>query len=441
MVAAVAAGGVIDLGEMRHETEVSMPEPRRMPVRWRLAWALAGLVALAAALGPAVPTPAALIEATIPARLGDMTFATGEQFYVVTSDRAEGAGPRTITAYALPDAQRLWQAPLPLSGALRGVGATAGQLLVRTQPELPQQVETVSIREATGQIAWRRRALFEGMTPVRGQVLLWTSPDGTPTASTGQDTLEAVDPVTGAVRWSYRVPNGGWLSYRYAGQALTHVVTLLPAGRVEVRDAEDGRILSAADLLPPRPPSVPATYVQFTGDLMLVRQESMVTAYDLNGLDRRWTAAVDLPTEYVPDCGDTLCVTSQLGGVRVLDPATGRTLWSDPTRTYAGRSGGHLVAAVRTRDGLTDLTVLDPETGRTVEHLGVWTLISPPGADGKLIGMRTDLATSRAWLAHLDPASGRARFFGLVGGVTRDCEVQAGAVICRRLDATIGVWR
>ena len=439
---ALAVTGVIDLGEMRHGAERPVPEPPPVPVRWRLTWALAGLVAIAATLGPSVPAPAALIEATIPARLGDNTFAVGEQFYVVTSDRVEGAGPRTITAYALPDPHRLWQAPLPLSGALVGVGAAGGQMLISTQPELLRQVESVSIREATGQIAWRRRALFEGVTPVRGHVLLWTSPDGSPTASTGQETLEAVDPVTGEVRWSYRVPNGGWLSYRYTGQALTHVVTLLPAGRVEVRDAEDGRVLAAADLLPPRPPSVPASYVQFAGDLMLVRQESMVTAYDLSRLDRRWTAAIDLATEYVvPDCGRALCVISHLGGVRVLDPATGRTRWSDPTRTSISRSGEHLLAALRLRDGLTDLALLDPETGHPVRHLGVWTLISPPASGGGLVGMRTDLATSRAWLAHLDPATGAAHFFGLVGGVTGDCEVQAGAVICRRLNATIGVWR
>jgi outer membrane protein assembly factor BamB len=441
-VVAVTVSGVIDLGEMRPGPEVALPEPPRLPVRWRLTWALAGLAALAVALGPSVPAPAALVEATIPARLGDIAFAEGERYYVVTSDRAERAGPRTITGYALPDARRLWQAPLPLSGALRGVGATAGQMLVSTEPELLQDVEIVSIREATGQITWRRRALFEGVTPVLGHVLLWTSPDGTPTASSGRETLAAVDPVTGAVRWSYQVPNGGWLSYRYTGQALTHVVTLLPAGRVEVRGAEDGRVLAAADLLPPRPPSAPASYVRFTGDLMLVRRESMVTAYGLDRLDRRWTAAIDLTREsVVPDCGETLCVISRLGGVRVLDPATGQMLWSDPTRTSISRTGDHLVAVVLAQDGRTDLAVLDPATGQEVEHLGVWTLIRPSGAGGGLIGMRTDPATSRAWLARLDPATGTARFFGLVEGVAGDCEAQAGAVICRRLNATIGVWR
>ncbi|MFD0747645.1 hypothetical protein ACFQ1L_41995 [Phytohabitans flavus] len=205
---------VIDLGEMRPGQEMAVPEPVRTPVRWRLAWAAAGLAVLACTLGPALPERAPLTEATIPARLGDTAFAAGEQYYVVTSDRGAPPDSRTITAYTLPGATRLWQAPLPLSGALRGVGAVAGQMLISTQPELLEAVESVSIREATGQIMWRRRALFEGVT-AGGRVLLWTSLDGTPAGSTGRETLEAVDPVTGAVHWAYRVPVGGWLSYRY----------------------------------------------------------------------------------------------------------------------------------------------------------------------------------------------------------------------------------
>ncbi|MDQ7906529.1 PQQ-binding-like beta-propeller repeat protein [Phytohabitans sp. ZYX-F-186] len=437
----MAVGGVIDLGEVRPGPERAVPRPVRTPVRWRFTWALAGLAVVATTLGPALPEAAPLTEATIPARLGDTAFAVGEQFYVVTSGRTELAGARTISAYTLPGATRLWQAPLPLTGALRGVGAVAGQMLLSTQPELLEQVESVSIREASGQVMWRRRALFEGVTP-GGQVLLWTSPDGTPSASTGRETLEAVDPVTGAVRWAYRVPAGAWLSYRYADRSPTHVVTLLPSGTVEVREVEQARVLAAADLLPARPPSTPASYVQFAGDMVLVRDGPTVVAYGVDGLDRRWSAAIDLATEYVtPGCGDKLCVVRHLGGVRVLDPATGRTLWTDRSRVFVSRAGDYLVGQARGRDGFTQLTALDPETGRELNRLGEWTVIAPPTAAGELIAMRTDLATSRAWLARIDPATGGAHFFGVVGGVTGDCEVRSGAVICRRLDATVGVWR
>lgn len=433
--------GVIELGEMRHGGEITVPEPVRTPVRWRLTWALAGLAVLAATLGPALPEPLPLAEATIPARLGDAAFAVGEQYYVVTSDRTTAYGPRTITAYALPEATRLWEAPLQLSGALHGVGTAAGQMLVSTQPELLEQVETLSIREATGQVMWRRRALFQGVTP-RGQVLLWTSLDGTPSASTGSETLQAVDPVTGAVRWAYRVPAGGWLSYRYSGETPTHVVTLLPSGRVEVRDIADARVLAAADLLPSRPASTPASYVQFALDMMLVREGPMAVAYGLDHLERRWSAAIDLASEYVaPYCGDKVCVIAHLGGVRVIDPATGRMLWADPSRSSISRAGDYIVSEVNGGDGRTQLTVLDAETGRERARLGEWTVIAPPSDDGELIAMRTDLTTSRAWLARIDPATGGARFFGVVHGVTGDCGVLAGAVICRRLNATVGIWR
>ncbi|BCB87874.1 outer membrane protein assembly factor BamB family protein [Phytohabitans suffuscus] len=434
----MSAASVIELGEIRHGQDTAVPEPARTPVRWRLAWALAGLAVVATTLGPALPEAAPLTEATIPARLGDTAFPVGERFYVVTSPRAVPATQRTITAYSLPGATRLWQAPLPLDGALRGVAAVGGQMLVSTQPELVEQVESVSIREATGQIMWRRRALLEGVTP-GGRVLLWTSPDGTPTASTGRETLEAVDPVSGAVLWTYRVPTGSWLSYRYSGQAPTHVVTLLPSGTVEVREVEDGRVLAAADLLPARPPNIPASYVQFAADLVLVREGPMAVAYGLDRLDRRWSAAIDLANEYVaPGCGDQLCVMGHTGGVRVVDAATGRMLWADPSRTFVSPAGDYLVARTYDREGLT---VLDRATGREVKRLGDWVMIAPPSAGGELIAMRTDLETSRAWLARVDPATGGARYFGVVSGVTTDCEVRSGAILCRRLDASVGVWR
>jgi hypothetical protein len=437
----VTLTSVIELGEMRHGHELDVPdEPVRAPVRSRFGWVLVALVVLATTMGPAAPEPVPMTEATIPARLGDTAFAINGQYYVVTSDRTTLAGRRTITAYTLPDATRRWQALLPLSGALRGVGAASGQMLISTQPELQEQVESISIRESTGQIAWRRRALFEGVTP-GGRVLLWTSPDGTPAASTGREVLQAVDPVSGSVRWTYKVPTGGWLSYRYSGDSVTHVVTLLPSGTVEVREVEDARVLAAADLLPARPPNIPASYVQFAGDMLLVRDGPTAVAYGVERLERRWSGPIELAREYVvPRCGDKLCAVAHLGGVRVFDPATGRVLWADPSRTSLSGAGDFLLGGQRGRDGLTDLAALDPATGREVARLGGWNVIAPPADDGELIAMRTDLTTSRAWLAHVDPGSGGAHFFGVIRGVTGDCEVQVGAVICRRLNATVGVW-
>jgi len=435
----VTVTSVIELGEVRRGGELSVAEPARSPLRWRFSWLLAGLAVLAATLGPALPEQVPLAEATIPAQLGDAAFAAGEQFYVVTSDRTTLPRPRTITAYTLPGAARLWQAPLQLAGALHGLGTVGGQLLISTQPELQEQVETVSIREATGQIMWRRRALFQGVTP-RGDVLLWTSLDGTPSANTGDEVLEAVDPVSGTARWRYQVPAGGWLNYRYADETPTHIVTLLASGRVEVRGVDDARVLAAADLLPPRPPSTPASYVQFALDMMLVREGPTVIAYGLD-LQRRWSAPIDLAIEYVtPGCGEMLCVVAHRGGVRLIDPHTGRTLWADPTRESISRAGDYLVGEVHGRDGLTNLTVLDPATGRERARLGPWTVIAPPADDGQLIAMRTDLTTSRAWLARIDPATGSARYIGVVRGVTGDCEVRSGAVICRLLNASVGVW-
>lgn len=436
--------GVIELGEVRREPLPPAEEPAWSSAHRRWVGVLVGVTTLVVTIGAAAaPTPP-LPEATIPAGLGDTAFAEGDRYYIINSDRRVGVDSRTITAYALPDARLLWQAPLALAGAVRGVGRAGGQLLISTQPELLEAVESVAVREETGRVLWRRRALFEGVTPVRTHVLLWTSSDGAPTAGTGREVLEAVDPATAAVRWSYRVPTGGWLSYRYVDNAPTHVVTLLPSGRVEVRDVEDGRVLVAADLLPPRSPAEPASYVQLAGDLLLVRDDRQaVTAYGLQRLDRRWTAEIDLANERVSTaCGTTLCVLARTGGVRVLDPATGRVLWSNARWSSPHRAGALLVAFVTDRDDWSGpMVVIDPDTGRQVGELGDWIPISAVDADGRMIGKRTDLGTSRAWLARLDPATGSVRVLRVADDVTGDCDARAGAIICRRLDASVGVWR
>lgn len=439
---------VIDLGEVRRDPPEPTPEPPWSPARRRWLAGLAAAATLAVTLGAGAPLPRPLAEASIPARLGDIAFAEGDRYYVIESGRGRPLASRTITAYALPDARQLWRMPFRVEGAVRGVGAAGGDLLVSTQldaGELFEAVETVAVAEDTGRELWRRRAHVEGVTPVRGNILLWTSVDGVPAADTGRETLDAVAPSAAEVRWSYRVPAGGWLSYRYADERPTHVVTLLPAGRVEVRDLEDGRVVAAADgLLPPRQPAEPARYVQVAGDLLLVREDRQsITAYGLAGLDLRWRAPVDPSTEYVSSaCGRLLCVVSRIRGMRVLDPATGATLWSSDRWSDPRLAGGHLVVnGGDRRTGRDLLVVVDPDTGRQAGELGEWTTLGPAGDGGRLLGVRVDPRTLRAWFAWLDPDRLTVRVVHVADEVTGDCEARAGAVICRRLDASVGVWR
>jgi outer membrane protein assembly factor BamB len=441
----VTGTGVIELGEVRHEPPEPTPEPGWSPAARRWFAALVGLATLGVTLGAAAPLPHPLAEATIPAALGDLAFGEGDTYYVIDGSHGRPAGTRTIAAYALPDARLRWRAPLPITGAVRGVGAAEGQMLVSTHPNLLESVETIAVGEDTGRVMWRRRAQFEGVTPERGNVLLWTAPNGVPAAGTGREALEAVEPGTAAVRWSYRVPVGGWLAYRYHNQRPVRVVTLLPSGRVEVRELEHGHLIAAADgLLPPRRPAEPSRYVQLAGDLLLVRQDrKVVTAYGLGRLERRWSAEVDPSTEFVStDCGATLCVLSRLGGLRVLDPATGQTRWLKPGWSNPRRVGDRLVVnQTDRRPGRGPLVVADPATGRQLGVLGEWLPLGPARPDGRLPGVRIDLSTLRAWFAWLDPVTLSVRVIQAAADIIGDCEARADAILCRRLDASVGVWR
>ncbi|WP_091463132.1 hypothetical protein [Micromonospora inyonensis] len=106
-----------------------------------------------------------------------------------------------------------------------------------------------------------------------------------------------------------------------------------------------------------------------------------VTAYGLDRLDRRWTA--ELPSVgYVSTCGAMLCVWQQPGGVRLLDRATGRTVWRDPRWMAAVPVGDRLVATTSVSSVREEVFVLDAATGRELADLGTWNGLRTP-VDGR----------------------------------------------------------
>ncbi|MEJ3743573.1 PQQ-binding-like beta-propeller repeat protein [Actinomycetes bacterium KLBMP 9797] len=437
---------VIELGEIRREPPEPTPEPSWSPAQRRRVAGLVAAVALVTSLAAATPLPRPLAETSIPAEPGDSVFGEGDRYYVIEGSHGRPPGTRTVAAYALPDARALWRVPLMVDGAVRRVAAIRDGLLVSLHHDgqVIDAVETVAIAADDGEPRWRRRARVEGVTPVRGNVVLWNAADGVPAAATGRETVAGVDPITAEVRWSYRVPMGGWLSYREVDGRPTHVVTLLPSGRVEVRDLEDGRLLAAADgLLPSREPATPTRYAQVAGDLLVVRADRRtVIAYGLARLDRRWEAPVDSAIEDVSaDCAPVLCVVSRSRGMRVLDPDTGGTRWTSGWWTDPRRAGAHLVVnQAGRRAGVDRLVVIDPDTGRPVGELGDWTTLGAGDGRGQLLGVRVDHRTLRAWFAWLDPEHLSVRVVHVAAGVTGRCDAHAGAIICRRLDSSLGVW-
>ncbi|WP_422770657.1 PQQ-binding-like beta-propeller repeat protein [Plantactinospora sp. WMMC1484] len=455
----------IELGELGGEarTGASRPAPAATapPRRHRTVrpvWLAAVLVGLLGPVAAGEPVPRPWPETTVPARLGSTVFAERDWMFVA-APAPTGGGGAELTAYRLPGGGPRWRATLPTSD-LGSPWLLGDTLLLATYSErLGGAGRLTAVDVPAGTVSWSRPASLLVVADT-GDAVLWVpSPDRPPEAETPESqppeaetpenrpaTLEVVDPASGAVRWSLPVPVGARPSFdtsapEPAGPVrATMLVLPLPSGRVEVRDLGTGALLRAGLLAPPRSGGQLRWWGEVVGDQFLVHEERVVTAYGLPGLDRRWSVPDDQAAEQGPyACGTGyLCSLRHGGGARVWDAATGDTRWTDDR--WAGlRPVGDVLIAARVGTGETEeLAVVDPATGRVLAELGPWAVFTPH--DGRLVGVRygTD---RRALVAEFDPATWRRHVLALLPEVSGDCGLTATVLHCRRLDASVGVWR
>jgi hypothetical protein len=260
----------------------------------------------------------------------------------------------------------------------------------------------------------------------------------------GDVTWAGIDLFSGTVRWSLRQPTLGFTTAAALADGFPRLlVTATTAGDLEVRDAVTGRITATARA-PVRSQQAGADVpVWPTADLVLVGAPQGTTGYALPDLVQRWHSPVDLTGRWVQDaCVTSICALSWQGGLVALDPATGRQRWSDPRWSYAEQIGPYLLA---TRNAATAdeqaVSVLDPLTGRVEGSFGAWHAVGRAGPDGAVIGLREELADDTVWYARLDPATRAVRLLGRADQVSGDCQTTRTVLICRRIDASVGIWR
>ena len=107
------------------------------------------------------------------------------------------------------------------------------------------------------------------------------------------------------------------------------------------------------------------------------------------------------------DCVRLICTFHRQWGMTVLDPASGRELWTSDRWEYAEPTGDYLLARVDNRSlAQPSLWVLDAVTGRTLGDFGAWKGLGSAG-HGLLYGLREDRDQHRILYGVLDP---RVRF-------------------------------
>ena len=433
--------GVIDLGELPPRGQRRLlPAGVRRPLPYR---AILGAVAvlLLGLLGGAVYHPPPAGPKIIAAKLADTTFVAGDRLFVVSAGEdlfGSVVHNKIVSEYALPAGSLLSQTTVAVTGAIFNVMAVGDTILVSYQVDTVGAEATVALIAGTAKARWRHTARLLTVSGEHGLVLLREN-----SPQFGSLHWYGIDLTTGATRWALDQPVFG-----YTIEALdrndfpTLLVTAGVNGHVEVRDAVTGRLVAKADVQTPPDWRTTGISMWAADGLVLLGGRAGTTAYSLTDLAKVWDNTIDLAERYVlPHCADAICVVGTLTGVQVLDPATGKARWASATWSALEQAGAYLLA-----DGpvggpaAQPQAIVDPHTGRRLGDFGNWHSASGPRPDGTVIGLRQKSGDDVVWFAALDPATRAVRVLGSADRVSGDCRTTAEVLVCRRLDASVGIW-
>lgn len=433
---------LIDLGELRDDP---LPDPGARPLRrqTRLLGVAGALVLALATLAAAGPPPVPLPQTIVPARLASRMHIAGDLLIVTDAPTATDAVAR-ISAYQLPAARLRWRITLPVSGEVGRV-SSAGDILLLSGGTGPGAPWTNAVDAADGRPLWQGRGWpywgFGG-----GQLIFGESDE-----SAGTETLRVVDPRTGSPRWSMSVPqDGGYVNFLRRQGAVEELVNIELSGRITTYRADSGQRLGVRQLPPPGTGQAYRLISLIEGLFLAVDTGGTVTAYGYPGLDRRWSLRVDGSGVFYPaPCGRYACVYNAANSdMQLLDLTTGRVTVFDRRWQLLVTVGDYQLASAASPlwTSAQPVAVVDPVTGRMLRELGRWRLVGAAGIDvydstGPVIGVRIDQVTRRMTIAELDPTQTRARILGVVHDVSGECVTGSGVLVCRRMDASFGVWQ
>ena len=434
----LVSSALIDLGEVpRAAPDGTLPAAvtQLPPRRHRTVLAvIAGLLAAMLSGAAHVAPPAA--PRIVPARLGDATFVSADRLFVVSAGPAQVRN-KVVRTYSLPAGALLSVTTVPATGQVRAVTAVAGQVLLSYQVDPFGAVATVAVADGTDRQVWYRRARVLGVS--RGLVLLRED-----NFDVGSLYWYGLDLASGTVRWRLAQPIDGYTAATDVVDGFPRrLVSVDAAGRLVVRDSTTGSVVTATRIPAPAAWARDGAALWADGDLILVGDHSTASAYSLSRLTERWRAPVDLYTSYVrTGCGDAICLFSQgAGGMVVLDRATGRVRWTTDRWSSAEQFGPYLLVGDGDRVGPDPAPdVVDRNTGRLRATLGPWQRVGATVPGGVLV-LRSEPAAAAVRYGLVNPVTLRVRVLGAAEPVYDDCQTTPDVLVCRRIDASVGIWR
>ncbi len=174
------------------------------------------------------------------------------------------------------------------------------------------------------------------------------------------------------------------------------------------------------------------------GERLLVSTDATGTTVfgDAAGLGRAVHTARSM-TDYPNGvaCEDLICAYTGDGRMTGIDPATLTERWSVPSGYSAWHDGRLLTFHP---EDTPRIERSDPVTGQVSGQIIGWDL-----APGPLPAfyVRHKEAGGRIWFGVLDERRFLIRPLAVADGVTDECQIAAGALVCRKIDASVAVWR
>lgn len=418
-----------------------MPRPP-LPYRWILGLLTAVLVVLLGGGGPPPQPPPAPV--VLPIDLSDQIQTDRDRLYVVGQPEPFGTVVRTyvIQAYQLPELTPLASYQVTVTGDVYTVAGIGDDVLLvgynDTQSAVPG---LMAVRSGAAEPIWKRQASIYGLTADRSQLLV--QEETVPGRAEGHSVWRALDPRTGVVRWSVEQPAGGQVTmssgYSWSGYP-ARFFTVDGDGLVAAHDGLTGTVVTSTRL--PRPPGEDFVAWSIGGLLVAAYGEDETIAYDDQTLTERWRRDdVVLPEGgYPADCGPMICLIGFINGLSIVDPATGQGRWHtdgyDATEVIGDR-----VLVAHTSQTDPALAVVDPRTGGIVEVDGQWSSGGRGPEPGTAWVYRHQAVGYALRYGILRLSDGKVRILGQAERIAGDCQFTAAAMVCRRLDSSIAVWR
>jgi hypothetical protein len=239
-----------------------------------------------------------------------------------------------VRAFDLRDGRTLWSARIVELATETTMTYVSGQVVVSMDDSDATGEHTVAFDARTGAKRWTSD--FGSAQVVGGALLVQSqpvSPGGVPGAPRIGG-LRALDPVTGAVRWTRPVSEECSVDIEASivelcpNESTLSVIGLGDGQPIATRTVELGDV--AVNFLLPAQDRFDEPRLVVAGDVVMLAHAgiplAVVDGYALGDLRTIWSGRPVLPGQYFQACGDAVCFTNGPTAGTAFDPHTGRTV-------------------------------------------------------------------------------------------------------------------